>query len=344
MEKENNEGTQTTSVLDQALKDGQSTFDGQTPPDGAAVPLAPGNTDPDEGKEEKARAEAEAAKAAGKKDGEGAPENKEGDTPPGTAPRFKTHEEAERGYRELQGKTTKAEQRAKDLAEELDRIKNADRLRAEAEAEREKVIDYAAERRAQALEAIDELDPEKPDYRKEAAKILSKADIDIYEHYQQRGTKPPADEGAAAEKGTGDQAAAAGAAAGQDPEMEKVVGFIQEKIAGEGLEKDDPLFWQYAGQAPITDKQGRPTKLEDQIRWAVEQTKQYHERIQAKRTKEEEDRAAEETRRRQSAEIPLGRGTAGAGAPAAGGKPAAEEAKPLSLSDAIDLAQERRRL
>jgi hypothetical protein len=338
MKKENNEEMQNTSDLDQAMKDGQITFDGGDS-ETAAAPLIPGASGPDDNKtdEETHEQETPADKKAAATDEtpeEIAARIKKEDTPPETDFRFKTHSEAEKGYRELQGRTTKAEQRAKTVEDELNRVKNADRIKAEAEAAKASIIDYAATRRAKALEEIDALDPEDKEYRKKAATCLSQADIDIYDHYQTHGRRAPA---ALAEA----EAETVGSDAGID--VENVTKYVQEKIVADGFDANDPLFWNYAGHAPITDEKGRPTTLDTQIQWAVSQTKQYHENIRTKLKTEDEARVADTVRRKQAADLPLGRGTSGGGT-ATGKGSVAQEDKPVSLSDAVEFASERRRL
>jgi hypothetical protein len=338
MTKVNDEGMQNTSDLDQGLKDGQITFAGE-PPEDVAAPVITGTPDPDkkgdEG-EEKGKEKPEDEKTAGEETPEEiAVRTQKEDISPESDFRFKTHSEAEKGYKELQGRTTKAEQRAKAVEEELNRVKNAERIKAEAAATRATIIDYAATRRAKALEEIDALDPDDADYRKKAATCLSQADIDIYEHYQTHG-RSEAPSPTAVDTTAGDEPPAADA--------ENVTKYVQEKIIAEGFEATDPLFWQYAGHAPITDEKGRPITLDAQIQWAVSQTKQYHENIRTKLKAEDEIRVAEEVRKKQAADLPLGRGTSAGAKGADKGPAAAQEDKPVSLSDAVEFAQDRRRL
>ncbi len=345
MAKNSNEDMQTTPDLDQAMREGQQTFDGGDP-DTAAAPLIPGSTGPDDtttDDEPNATDKGEdlpagdTTKADGETPEEIAARTKKGDMLPETGFRFKDHTEAEKGYRELQGRTTKAEQRAKAVEEEMYRLQNADRLRAEAAAARATVIDYAATRRAQALEEIDGLDPEDKEYRKKAATLLSQADIDIYERYQTQGRTAPA--------ATPAQETERNAAAAEAPPVDtaKVTKYVQEKLVAEGYEANDSLFWSYAGHAPQKDEKGMPTLLDDQIQWAMSQTKQYHESIRAKLKTEEEARVTEGVRKKQAADLPLGRGTSGAGTSAGKGATAQDD-KPVSLADAVDFAQDRRRL
>lgn len=352
MAKKIQEEMQTTPDLDQAMREGQPTFDGGDPGNVVAAPLIPGTPGPEDKTDEEAAAKAEEEKkeeipagekkpAGGEaaKDGETPEEiaarTKKEDTPPETGFRFKDHPEAERGYRELQGKATKAEQRAKAAEDELNRVKNAEKVKAEAVATRATIVEFAATRRAQALEEIDTLDPEDKEYRKKAANLLSQADIDIYDNYQAGRTQPAAAPAARTEPAGGEDAAV---------ETEKTTKYVQEKIVAEGFDANDPLFWQYAGHAPIADEKGKPTSIDTQIQWAVSQTKQYHDSIRTKLKSEDEARVAEEVRKKQAADLPLGRGTPAGGGTAAGERAKAEDDKPVSLSDAVEFAADRRRL
>lgn len=347
MKKEVKEEMQTTPDLDQAMREGQPTFDGGDPGNVVAAPLIPGTPGPEDKTDEEAAAKAEEEKKeevpAGKKDApkdetpeEIAARTKKEDTPPETGFRFKDHPEAEKGYRELQGKATRAEQRAKTAEVELDRVKNAEKIKAEAVATRATIVEFASTRRAQALDDIDALDPEDKEYRKKAANLLSQADIDIYDHYQAGRTQPAAAPAATTETASGEGDAAV--------ETEKVTKYVQEKIVAEGFDANDPLFWQYAGHAPIADEKGKPTSIDTQIQWAVSQTKQYHDSIRTKLKSEDEARVAEEVRKKQAADIPLGRGTPAGGGTPAGERAKAEDDKPVSLSDAVEFAADRRRL
>lgn len=375
MEKEKtDEGTQTTPDLDQAMREGRIPFDGGDPAN-AAAPLLPGTPGPDDG--EKKGEEAAAAgkeKTGEEEDGKGAkkvedpgakveekkeipavvkkpPEDekpeeiaariKKEDTPPETAFRFKNHPEAEKGYRELQGRTTRAEKRAKDAEDELNRVKNAERIQEEQAAAKATLVNYVAERRAQALEEIDALDPEDPAYRKNAATCLAKADTDIFDRYREQEDQRP---GAAAAEAAATKTGKETAAPVDQQQHQEVYRYAQEKITEEGLDPDDPLFWIYAGQAPIADEKGGRADLDTQIAWAVSQTKLYHDKIQAKTKAAGDEETRERVRKKQEQELPLGRTSPGGGAKPGGKAADADADKPVSLADAVESALEQRRL
>lgn len=329
---EQTEGTQSTPDLDRIMLEGHPAFDGVMPLEGDAVPGSAVTPGPDEAGTEKPAAdkaaEGLAADAAAKEAAETARKTKE-NTSPETGSRFKSHEEAERGYKELQGKTTKAEQRAAELETELARIRDAGKVEEVLAKNKTDLITYATKRREQALEAIDGLDPDAADYRTQAASVLAAADADVLDY---RDTLRVA----GAETKTG-QASAAGTDAA---DADAVVKHVQASIVKPeiGLEADDPLFWTFAGQAPTADAAGKPIPLDDQITWAVEKTKSYHNKLRGTDPAKREEEAAARSRTLQEQDLSLGRG----GARPAGADKGAE--KPVSLSDAIDGALEQRRL
>ena len=334
MEVKTNEEKQNTPDLDQMMLEGHPAFTGEPLPlegdavpgiDGTAGPDEKGNVDqPGEKTPEELAAEQAATEAAA-----GARKNKE-DKPPETEPRFKSHEEAERGYKELQGKTTKAEQKAAELAAELDRIKNAGNAEAARTQTRANLITFATNRRKKALAEIGALDPDAADYEDQSSRILGEVDIDILEYRESLPNKKPAE---AATKPT------VATPATDDPGT--VAKYVQDLIVKPeiGLEKDDPLFWTFAGQAPIADADGKPILIDDQIKWAVEKTKSYHNKLRGDNPAQREQEAAARSRNLQEQDLSLGRGGARTVI-----TDRAAEGKPVSLADAIDGALEQRRL
>lgn len=388
MGKEIIEEKQNTPDLSLLMAEGRPVFGGATPA-GDAEPVKPALPGPDAA--EKAAAEAEkaaaaeaektveaekaaaaekektaeaekadtvekaaaAGKVAGKEGEEEAVPIKKEDTPLEPAPRFKSHEEAEKGYREVQGKATKAEQRAADLEKENLALKEArDQEKAEKELKaaqavsRTKVLEFGKARKKKALEAIDALDPDDPEYRDKAADLLTQADIDIYENYRQNQqatpAKPPGEK-----KPAGEEAPAVKAKDGEEPdEKAQAREHLLGKVKNAGLAADDELFWLFAVQSPSVDEEGKRIEFDRQIEWALERTKNYNSKQEAKIKESIEKTAGEKGRKKQEEDLPLGRGgsPAGPGAHETGKDKPAEEKKPFGLNDAMDFALSARRL
>ena len=387
MGKENTEGKQNTPDLSQLMADGRPVFGGNTPNAGDAEPAKPALPGPDAA--EKAAAEAEkaepaekektaaaekeaaaataeaekataaeaeaaaAAKGAGKDGEDNAALKEKDDTHPETALRFKSHEEAEKGYREVQGKATKAEQRASELERENLALKEARDLektekeqKAALAASRTKVLEFGKGRKKQALEAIDALDPDDPEYRDKAADLLTQADIDIYENYRQNQQTPPAEK--PAEKPAVEDPIVANAKAGKPPGAEETTAreYMIDKVKAAGIAEDDEFFWLIAGRTPSVDEKGERIEFDRQIDWALEQTKNYHSKREGKFKESIEKEAGAKGRKNQEEELPLGRGgnPAGPGVTEPGKEKNAEEQKPFGLNDAMDFALSTRKL
>lgn len=328
---------QTTPDLDQALMDGLSVFDG-----------APVNADTDE-----PAGQGEAGPAAGEHPGGEStppPDGREATNDPAAMPadqaeampkpRFKSHAEAEEGYRHLQREKTIADQRAKVLEAELLQIKNAEKRRQEESQEDEEFEAYATQRHMQALADIDALDPDDPDYKKKVAAAWARSQRDI-RRWQSVGADKNTGAGAPGETAIATHPAPGaegkGVAAAAD-DVARVRSYANEFIVREGLPADDPLFWTFAASAPATDEKGKELPLDDQIRWAISQTKNYHATILGAERRRQEEAATARGRDAALRAMPLGRSAAER--PPAGSEPAT----PISLADALDSALEQRRL
>lgn len=366
------EENQTTPDLSRIMMEGRPVFGADEDAEAGGAPVGSGAPGP--GTEEKGAGAAEAG-GAGKTETDqeaaeeaaaagGATETKgatpgEDKTPGQKTPRFKSHDEAEDGYRELQGKTTKVEQEnatlRRQLAEAGQKLTAAERAEAEKQAraeQRKGIMEFSKQRKKEALAAIDGLDPDSPDYQDQAAQILAEADVDIQEYIQdaRAAAKPAADEkGAAAPGDKGEAAAKEGekpageAAAGEAGTEETAMEQIRSRLKEAGMEEEDEMFMAIASHAPSTDKDGKRIPFDRQIEWAIEKTKTYNARQAEKNRKAQEKAADEKGRQHQEENLPLGRGGqpgGGSGGPG-GGKPASES-KPTSLADAIDNAKKSR--
>lgn len=366
-----NEEKQTTPDLDQIMMEGHPAFDGTMPQDDeTAAPTmivhpGPGakkdDTEDGAAEDEAAAAAAQAAQKAEEEAAAAAAAKKTEDEEAAAAAaaeaaqkaeeeaaaaakakgekRFKDHDAAEQGYKDLLGRTTRAEQRNKELEAELTRI-NAEKTEAATrEQQRQESLAFAKERNAQALEELDALDPDDAEYRVKAADVWARANVDIAEHMQARGFQPaPSPD---SEKPTGDPPESpAGAEATDSKEAARTT--VKEWLTAQALDPDDELFWIYASHAPSRDAQGQPLDLLQQAQWALDKSQAYSTQLLAKRDAAAEAAAKEKGRQHQETHLPLGRtGTGKTGPGAASTK---ETVQPVSLSDAIDDAMEQRRL
>jgi len=169
------------------------------------------------------------------------------------APRYKSHEEAEAGVRYFQQRATKAEQ-------ELARIR-AEQQAAEAAAaaaqRAQQVEEYEINRRAEALNQIEKLDPEATDYPQAVARIQAAAEKEIRAFVAAApgpaATTPPGPAGLPDE----------------DPQA-VAIEAVTAATAAAGIDfKTDAVFRHFAGRAD----DGQP--LKDQVAWAIGQTKNH---------------------------------------------------------------------
>lgn len=262
--------------------------------------------------------------------------------------RFKTHSEAEKGYKNLQSEHTRIAQENAELKRSLEareREKTEAAAREQAETE---FRTYAADQRLAMLDEIDALNPDDPEYKKQVAAIQAKTDLAIFTARQNAPlsaaqAKPPVKPGAAPATEPGAATAATPQAAAPAADKDAVVAYTREKITAPdiGLAADDPLFWTFALRAPKEDDSGNTLTLDDQISWAVEQTKNYHASIRTGADPQQAQQKAEAAARERAArEQPLGR--SGAARPpaeaAAGGQPA------YGIADALADVREMRRI
>jgi hypothetical protein len=239
--------------------------------------------------------------------------------------RFDSHQAAEEGYRNLRSSATRTEQENARLRRELDQFKNAGKLRQEAEEREKAYLDFSSERHEKALTAIDAIDPDDPEHSKKVARIWAETNRDIRRYEEEHAPAPVRQEEERPPERREETAA-------DDP-----VSYVRGYLANKGLPDDDRLFWSLAGQAP-QERDGKPLDFDQQIDWAIAEAEKTRSAIRDEYKRELESKANKAGHRAAEEEIPLGRG---------GGRPAVpkpEEAKPVSLSDAVDRALESRRL
>lgn len=244
--------------------------------------------------------------------------------------RFKSQDEAEKGYKHIQAENTRITERNKQLTEQIATRELDQQQQAQTEAVSLELEKAAQEMRMKLLDDIDALDPDDPAYRKQVAALQARADIAVARassmFLPRAVTAPPP--------------SPLPPVTDNSTEVEQLRVYTRDVIAAPeiGLDPADPLFWSFAAQAPATDAQGQDIPLDGQIQWAVEQTKNYHARL----FQNDPARVAESASRSASQHalkgMPMGRAASGA-------PPVSREQKePLSLSDALDEAINLRRL
>lgn len=318
------EPTQTTPDLDVIMKEGLKQFD--IPPEESkptVEPISEAGTGP------------AAAVTKEKEDAAPAPAT----TAAAETARFKSHDEAEKGYKNLQSELTRVNQQNKELTGKLTAKEQSDQQKLDIETATQEFETFATDLRTKLLNEIDALDPDDKDYRTKVAaaqaradRILATAGQKLTAAAKTPTTPAPAAPAPNAEKQT-DNA---------KPTAEQITAYVREKIVTpeNGLDKDDVLFWTYAAQAPVKNEAGKDMTLDEQIQWSVEQTKQYHSAITPPIDKSKiiAD-AAKIAAANQKREMPLGGG--GNAAPA---RTEGDDNIQVSLSDAVDAANNLRRL
>ena len=341
MPKKKDEEGQTTLDLDQAMAEGMEKFQGElaeaagdkTIPETKPEEEGPAKEEDKTAQEEKIeKKETEHPKEEESvKEVPPAKEEKPVSEPP--AKRFEDHEKAEEGYRHLQAKTTRLEEDLKQerTAREAEKKAREDAVEKQKKFEEAEagLVDYATERHEQALEEIEELDPDDAAYQKKVARSWAEKDRDIRRYEREHGLMDVAVAPAAAAKtetpsGTGESTVS---------DQWEYVG-TKAKEAGIDFNKDD-FFKLVCGTAPTKDEKGAPMTYDEQIDWAITKTKNYHSTLIASKTTEVVDLKAEGHQRR---EAPMGRSTSDVLSPAK------EPGKPVSLDDAVESAKEERRL
>ena len=270
------EEMQTTPDLDRMMTDGRPVFTGTAEPDGSAVSgpaavMEPQAAEPPAPKSDPPAAPAEKPAVAPEK-----PKPAE-ETPPAGDYRFRSHEAAEKAYRLLQSKTTKVEQRLKTLEQGIEEEKRKKRDAITTEAADRQYMEFATGRNEQALNEINDLDPDDPEYQQKAAACWARAHLDI-RRFQPKAPELPEDL-----QGLPAGPAAAPGTPSPEPSSDATITtrkFVETVLEGSkiGIAKDDPLFWAYAEQSPSADAAGKPLPLKDQIWWAVQKTLDYRRR------------------------------------------------------------------
>jgi hypothetical protein len=335
--------TQTTPVvnLDDIMTKALQTFEGEldqqaapkeTPDHPAPVPdtdagPAPEGTGPHAAKEPDEHP---------KKDEHISPEQKE--TQPAVKPvfRFTSHEDAEKGYKNLQAEKTRLEMELRAAREKNTAIEQTEAEKTWLAAFEEDVSTYAKEANRKALKAIDELDPDAEDYQGQVAEIQARVYGDIRRYEREKENKKPKPGGAlSGERGESGKGAS-------DEVLRIAQAHVRDVAEKNQINPDDEYFRMVCTTAPTVDEKGLPMDFDTQILWAVHKTKTYQAELQgAHGTQGEQGRQNAANRKAaatQEENLAMGRSTPQQR------RSEMETARPVSLDDAIESALESRRL
>jgi len=334
---------QTTLDLDKVMEDGQVKFDGELK-EAAATPgetSEPVKTDAAEKKEKEEKKETEhpEKKVEEKKEveepvkevKEETPTKKEEEKPPEKpevkkeekpAQQFEDHEKAEVGYQTLQNEKTKVDEDLKKSRERIKELEDVEKLKVEREKADKDFNEFAVGKNEDALKAIEELDPDDDDYQKDVAKIWAKKDGEISgfirEHPEILGT-----------------------AEGAETVIEETTDaqkHVKELAKKADVDPEDEYFKLICQQAPTEDGEGKPMDFDQQIDWAINKTKNYLALHKQGFHQGLEEAAEAKSKKHQEEALALAQGALE--------KPATEteEAKPISLDEAVESSLEERRI
>ncbi|MBU2550233.1 MAG: hypothetical protein KKB20_17625 [Proteobacteria bacterium] len=320
--------TPETVDLTKIFENGMQRFQGEL--DEAALGAAPVE---DDGPDDEISGPAEALAEETEEEPGSSETPPEGDEP--STPRFKTHEEAEKGYRNIQAEKTRLELENKALKSAQEAAAKA-ALEAEAkEKETADFLEFTKGRTKQALEEINALDPEDPDHEEKVALAWARMYADTRNFQYQ----PPA--GAAPGTRSEEPAPAAGPkpAEGAGEPDPQAMALIKGKLAEAGLDPEDEYFWLLADRGvPTRDPQGNALTFEQSLAWAIETTKTHNQKIEQRIQDRIKAAAGKTGRSHQDQGLPLGRSGARRARPSGAAVPV------KSIGDALDLVQGERRL
>ena len=243
--------------------------------------------------------------------------------------RFESHEKAEEGYREIQSKATRAEQRAAELQKKLDGITAAEKQKEISAENRARFRKFSKEQNLQALKSIDELDPDDFEddeaYQERVSDIWTDKDEAIEEFRQTlapSGTPPEGTQEA------GDETPA-------DDSWETAVELAQKA----GVDPESETFLFFGTKAPVKDDDGNTMDFEAQVNWAVNKTKAFDAFEKGEQPASLREAARDASVNHQKKNRPLGRGSR----TVTGNRRTLSDKKGIvTLDDAIQDAQSKR--
>lgn len=263
--------------LDAAMEDGMNKFAGELE-EAAGGPGESQEAEPGPAKEGESNEELEKRQEEERKKSE---ETKGGEEEEPIKPRFETHEKAEEGYRNLQSEKTRVDQALAEMKKKEAEDERAQQAEADRKKLRKDTVEYSKTRNKEALDAINDLDPEADDYDETVAGILADKDTDINLFVAEHGvpmtvieeTTPP-DSGDETKPGEN-----AGLPADATPEQAKT--YMEDRVKKAGIDPADAFFLNTSRLIPKTDPDtGQPIlTFDDQIDFAIKTTQKYRDSI-----------------------------------------------------------------
>lgn len=237
--------------------------------------------------------------------------------------RFKTREDAEKGYKEIQREKTRLEGELKTQREEMESLKTAEAKKTQTLEFEKDTRAFAKEKNLAALKKIDALDPDAEDYQDQVAEIQADTYRDI-----SRYERDKLDKGQTGKTQTP-----------TETDIQSAKTRVREVAEENSIDPDDEYFSMVCKTAPIEDEAGKPMDFEEQIIWAINKTKNYQGSFDTgDKEKLKQHQADQRARQNQEANLSLGKATSAVHAKDE------KDNKPLSLNDALESAFEERRL
>ena len=247
--------------------------------------------------------------------------------------RFKTHEDAETGYKEIQREKTRLEAELKSQGEEMTSLKDAEAKKAQDMKFEKDARAFAKDCNLEALKKIDALDPDAADYQDQVAEIQADTYRDISRYERDKITEEPKKKpGGDDTKPTHD-----------DDALQTAKTHIRDVAKEHKIDPDDEYFAMVCNTAPTKDEKGTPMDFDAQIMWAINKTENYRTSVPGgdatASEQERKDAAAKKATTAQEANLTLGHGSADTPS-----KEGDKIAAPISISDVLEDVRNERRL
>jgi hypothetical protein len=290
-------GAEEIKELDQAMSksffDGVKAFTEVEPGEGASEEeLEPGK---------KADDGAETAKAQeGDKGSEGGEGKKEGgEEPPKRM--FQDLDDAEKKYKGLQRSFAEKDRRINELQSKLQEQETEEAWQRKVTESTTAIKAKFREIEREKLQRINELDADAEDYDDQVADILADALVkrtELGREYPEVTTSKPAKPKPAEQEPSGEEGGET------DEAVATALELLDGRLKEEGIPADDIAWNHFKSLTPSKDEAGEPIPFEEQVNWAIKQTREYYARMAG--TKPDEESAEEKARKRQEADLPLG--------------------------------------